>query len=223
MAITIQQAAIAFNSGAKVYFAPDEYYEFLSWERSTIPGVPFGKDTPIPGGVIRQIDSKIKVNQDDSIEHVYKISVSGKTLPLSRLFPTEMALKNALIAALNNKASEAAALEDTILAISDGVLDIGDAALVVSESVLDFGTVETTLTFEITNGNPNTSRLNWSISTDNPKVTVDVESGKTTDGVEVITVSVDKTDVLAGDYTPTITIASDGGNATIGVLVTVEE
>ena len=100
-------------------------------------------------------------------------------------------------------------------------ISIGIPVLAVSETELDFGTSTTQLTFDI--ANTGEGELDWTITSSLPsKVTVDPASGDTIDETDTITVTVNRSGVAPGTYNPTISIVSDGGNASIELTVVVE-
>jgi len=96
----------------------------------------------------------------------------------------------------------------------------------VSTTVLDFGTLDAgqtaTLTFDITNTGSGT--LTGSITTDQEWITVDPPSFviPAQAGIQTINVTVDNSVLKQkeGQYTGTITITSNGGTATINVVLT---
>lgn len=96
-----------------------------------------------------------------------------------------------------------------------------EPTLAVSATSLDFGTEETEQTFEITN--TGTGTLTWNISSDRDWITVEPQSGTTSDETDRITVTVDRRGMtLKGSpYVGTASITSDGGDGDIEVRVTV--
>ena len=93
--------------------------------------------------------------------------------------------------------------------------------LLVSETSLDFGLAETSLTFNIQN--PGTGALDWTITDNQSWLTVTPASGQTETETDVVTVTVSRDGLSGGTYNGTITIASNGGDETIAVTMTVED
>ena len=96
-----------------------------------------------------------------------------------------------------------------------------EPVLSVTQNSLDFGTAETNLTFGI--NNTGTGTLNWDIEDDQDWITVNPDSGSTTTETDIITVTVDRTGLDPGSYSGNIYITSNGGNATIGIIMEVIE
>ena len=90
----------------------------------------------------------------------------------------------------------------------------------VSTTTLEFDSTLSSLTFNIVNNGGGT--LNWTATDDQDWLSISSASGATSDQTEV-TVTVDRTGMNPGDYTGTISITSDGGNATVGVNMTVAQ
>ena len=91
--------------------------------------------------------------------------------------------------------------------------------LVTSTQAVNLGDGQLSSTIEIQNGG--TGRLTWTVAAEDSWVTTDPKSGTTLDETDSITLSVARTDLLAGDYQSTIGIESDGGEGSILVEMSV--
>lgn len=216
--MTIADAKIAAKNGDQVWYAPQSIYNYLDWERSSLPGAPFKHDTRVPHGTIDQLTNNLS---PPNFEDDWTATVNGTQLQLTRLFPSLSALKTALKAALLTKANEAAAISAKDTAYANSVDEIGTPVLVVSESELDFGASITELIFNITNTGE--GKLHWTITTSLPaKVSMSPNEGDTLEETDTITVTVNRDGVSPGTYNPTVSIVSDGGNVGITLTVIVE-
>jgi Fe-S cluster assembly iron-binding protein IscA len=111
----------------------------------------------------------------------------------------------------------------TVTVTSDG----GNEAITVSMSVpappllavnptsLDFGASETSLSVTITNGGDQT--LEWSVSDNQDWMSVSPTSGSTTAEQDIVTVTVDRNGLAAGDYSGSVTVTSNGGDQVVAV------
>ena len=111
----------------------------------------------------------------------------------------------------------------TVTVTSDG----GNEAITVSMSVpappllavnptsLDFGASETSLSVTITNGGDQT--LEWSVSDNQDWMSVSPTSGSTTAEQDIVTVTVDRSGLAAGDYSGSVTVTSNGGDQVVAV------
>lgn len=94
------------------------------------------------------------------------------------------------------------------------------ATLSISPVVLDFGT--TTQTRTLTIANPGTAALDWTLTESLPWLALSQTSGTTpAAGSSAITVTVDRSALATGPFSGDITCASNGGNATVAVTMTV--
>jgi len=84
---------------------------------------------------------------------------------------------------------------------------------------LDFGAVQTSLNLTIMNSG--TGTISWTIVGDQAWLDTDDSSGTTIDETDQVQVTVDRSGLAAGDYTGTINVNSDAGNAVISVEMTV--
>jgi serine protease len=93
----------------------------------------------------------------------------------------------------------------------------GTPKLVVSTNTLDFGYTETELTVTVSNGGGGTLIVNQT------SVTTSKGSGwlSVTSSPSVLTVKVNRGTLATGDYAGTVTVTSNGGNASIAVLMKV--
>ena len=115
----------------------------------------------------------------------------------------------------------------TVTVTSDG----GNEAITVSMSVpappllavnptsLDFGASETSLSVTITNGGDQT--LEWSVSDNQDWMSVSPTSGSTTAEQDIVTVTVDRNGLAAGDYSGSVTVTSNGGDQVVAVSMAV--
>ena len=92
--------------------------------------------------------------------------------------------------------------------------------LSVSITSLDFGTTSTTLPFTIST--TGIGELPWTVTENADWMTVNPVTGTTTDSISSITVTVDRSGLDAGDYSESISIASNGGSATIVVAMSIQ-
>lgn len=91
----------------------------------------------------------------------------------------------------------------------------------VTPTALSFAFDEDDKTFQLSNTGAGT--LNWSITATEAWVTVDQPVGATAaGGAETITVTIDRSTLPEGDYTPSVNIVSDGGNAVVALDVEVD-
>lgn len=219
LGMSVEQTQIAFKNGDTVYYARQPVYDYLNWQRADMPGAPFNANTRIPRGTISQMTNNPTVINGELVDS-WTASVNGTTMHLDRLYISEDAFKTALKAALLAKVTEATTIAARDTGYADDVDEIGIPVLTTDVEILDFGTITTELTFDITNTGE--GELDWTITTSTAKVIVDPDSGDTQDETEVITVTVDRSDMAQGTYEPTVDISSDGGNSTITLTVVVE-
>lgn len=90
--------------------------------------------------------------------------------------------------------------------------------LAVDKTTLDFGAGASMLSFRIGNGGG--GRLTWSISSDREWLQAQPAAGE---GAATVTVFVDRGALDLGEHGGTLSITSNGGSASIAVLVTVPE
>ena len=90
----------------------------------------------------------------------------------------------------------------------------------ISTGLLAYGTGNTSLTFNISNITQ-AGTLQWSISESAEWLTVSPISGNTTDELDQITVSVDRTGLAYGNHTTQLHISSNGGEIFLDALMTV--
>ena len=109
--------------------------------------------------------------------------------------------------------------------VKAGQTSYGDLALVLatpvaelSSSLLNFGTSSTSSTFWVSNGGGGS--LNWSILVTEPWLKVSPDRGTTTTEEDVVTVTVDRSLLAAGNYQSTLTLSSNANVVEIPVLVT---
>jgi len=91
--------------------------------------------------------------------------------------------------------------------------------LTISSTTLDFSASLSNLTLSITNSG--TQTLDWNIVDDQDWIDVTPTSGSTTTEQDVITVSVDRSGLAAGDYSGDVTITSNGGDQIVSVTMAV--
>jgi len=95
-----------------------------------------------------------------------------------------------------------------------------DPILQVSVTSLAFGEEETTLQFIVTNQGG--QELEWTITTNSDWIEVFPAAGVTRDEDDTVSVSVDRSDMVHGDYSGTITLTTtDGQNWSINVTMTI--
>ena len=95
--------------------------------------------------------------------------------------------------------------------ISVDVIDV--PVLQVSHTVIDFSYDLLTQTFEIENsGNV---ELDWTVQTKSNWITITPANGTTTDESDKVTVTIDKTNLMAGEFIGVIGVKSNGGNRDI--------
>ncbi len=87
-------------------------------------------------------------------------------------------------------------------------------------TALGFGAVTTNLTFNLINSGSGGTII-WTISDDKTWITTDLAAGTTTTETDIITVTVDRSGLVAGDYTGLISVSSDAGTAAVSVDITV--
>ena len=103
---------------------------------------------------------------------------------------------------------------------ADIALSILTPTLSVSPTYLDFGTSTTSLPLTVQNGTQ-VGTLTWAAGVDQNWMSVSPTSGSVTDGLQQITVTVDRTDLEPGNNYGTLSITSNGGNQSIGVVMVV--
>ncbi len=220
IAMTVNDTKTAYKNGDTVYYAPQSVYDYLNWQRATMPGAPFDANTRIPSGTINQMTNNPTVVDGELVDD-WTVSVNGTTMHPNRLYASEEAFKTALKAALLAKVDEAAVIAARDAVYADSVDEIGIPVLTVSVETLDFGAATTELSFDISNTGE--GELDWTITTSTGKVSVDIDSGDTQDETDTVIVFVDRAGMVPGAYEPTVDIASDGGNAVITLTVIVGE
>ncbi len=95
-----------------------------------------------------------------------------------------------------------------------------DPSLMVLSSSFDFGTEQIERAFTIKNGGHGT--LLWSVSNDQDWISVSPTSGSTTTEDDLVTTTVDRSGLPAGEYSGTVTVTADGGDAAeVAVQMTV--
>ena len=87
--------------------------------------------------------------------------------------------------------------------------------LSVTSTALDFNASQNTLTFSITN--VGTQTLEWNISDNQDWMSVSPTSGSTTAEQDIVTVTVDRSGLAAGDYSGSVTVTSNGGDQVVAV------
>lgn len=92
--------------------------------------------------------------------------------------------------------------------------------LVVSDTLLDFGDIQNQLTFTISNTGDDT--LIWNITGDQTWLSVDPSSGTTLDEDDTVTVTVDRTAMMCGDYPASLIVdaGSQADTITVNMQVT---
>lgn len=105
-------------------------------------------------------------------------------------------------------------------ASADIQLTLVAPVLSVSVTSLDFGITSTTLPFTISN--TGFGELTWTVTENADWIAVNPMTGTTTDSIPLITVTVDRSGLDAGDYSESISIASNGGSATIVVAMSIQ-
>ncbi len=88
----------------------------------------------------------------------------------------------------------------------------------VSVTSLNFGSNLTSLPIAIRNFGQGT--LNWNVNEDADWVAVNPLSGTTTTEISNVIVSVDRSVLAPGNHSQTVSIISNGGNATISITIT---
>jgi len=218
--MNLAQVIAAFINGDTVWFAPTSVYNYLDWKRNTLPSAPFSAGTNVPHGGIDSLVNKPIIVEGMLVDQ-WEVSVSGKTMPISRIYISLAVFKTALKTALSAMADEAGAMETTIDGYADSVDEIGVPVLSISVETLDFGLLETELTFTISNIGE--GDLDWTVTTSLPaKIAATPTSGNCMADVDMITVTVDRSNVSPGMYNPTVDIASDGGSGQVVLTVVVE-
>ena len=91
--------------------------------------------------------------------------------------------------------------------------------LIISTNMIDFGTEEESLTFTITNGGD--EELIWTLDYDDNWLNATPTSGSILAEQDVITVSVDRSGLAAGDYNGSITVNSNGGDQSVAITLAV--
>jgi hypothetical protein len=86
---------------------------------------------------------------------------------------------------------------------------------------LDFGDTTTTLRFEISNSGADT--LKWFLADNRNWLFADPMGGETTTEHDTVVVTVIRGNLLAGRYTGSIALASNGGSATLSVFMTIPD
>jgi hypothetical protein len=103
------------------------------------------------------------------------------------------------------------------------IIDEADPTLSVSVSALTIPSGLTYSTFTISNIDSDAASykaLTWTVSTETSWITLSPTSGESKTDIDTITATYDKSDV-AGAYTGSISVASNGGDATIPVALTI--
>lgn len=219
--MNLAQSEAAWIAKTPVYYAPEPIYKYFQWEKSSLAGAPFSSETNVPNGPITNLRND-PVIVGGAVEARWYALVDGAWMAISRLYESLDAFKDALRTALLEKGAEADAIAILDTSYADSVLDIGVSVLEASEQSLDFGESATELTVEVSNTGD--ARLNWeAISSLPEKVTIDPAEGKILPGGDavVLTITVDRTDVPPGEYTPTITISGDNDSAAIELAIIV--
>lgn len=93
--------------------------------------------------------------------------------------------------------------------------------LAVIDSVLAFDMVKTQITFSIQN--KGTGTLNWALSENLDWLTLDKTSGSSTTSSDVVTATVDRSDLPPGIYDGVIQVNSNGGNLAMQVTMLIPE
>ncbi len=93
--------------------------------------------------------------------------------------------------------------------------------LSVSTTAIDFGTIDSVKTFKI--NNTGTGALNWTLSENLDWLTLDKTSGSSTTSSDVVTATVDHSDLPPGSYDGVIQVNSNGGNLNIPVIMLIPE
>ncbi|MDP2359758.1 MAG: carboxypeptidase regulatory-like domain-containing protein [bacterium] len=101
-------------------------------------------------------------------------------------------------------------------------LEVLRPTLHVSTTNLSFGTTTTTITLSIQNST-GYGELQWTIEEDSPWLSVSPLTGTTTLETDLVTVSVDRSGLSAGNYQGQLQVVSTGGSQPVGVLVTVPD
>lgn len=89
----------------------------------------------------------------------------------------------------------------------------------VSPNILDFETSKSSLNFFITN-KLQVGTVTWKITTDQAWLSISPTEGTTSTETDPIQVTVNRNNIIAGNYTATIVVTSDAGSANVNVLMT---
>jgi len=110
------------------------------------------------------------------------------------------------------------------LTVKAGETTTGDISLTsiipvlnISVASFDFGNNLTSLPIAIKNTGKGV--LNWTVSEDVDWISVNPLSGSTTTGVSNVIISVDRSSLTLGSYSQSISIISNGGNATVVITI----
>lgn len=222
VAMTLEQVDTACLDGTDVYYAPESHYRYFAWLSMILPGAPFDKNTEVKSAKILRVRSdRLPVDGQITVKHTAFLD-DGKSMSIGRLFVSVDGVKSTYDSAFATKLSQIDSIKALIEVYRDSVLDIGTSVLGVSEETLNFGESTTELTLEIFNtGN---ARLNW-VST-NPlpdNITIAPDEGKILPGADavIVTVTVNRTDVSQGEYTPIMNIIGDNETIIIELIVIV--
>lgn len=91
--------------------------------------------------------------------------------------------------------------------------------LTLSNENIDFGENTSVLALDITNtGN---DELDWAITESADWLTISPISGQTNAETDIVTLTVDRSELLPGDYNHLISISSNGGSKTVNILASV--
>ena len=160
------------------------------------------------------------ISDNDSVGFLGTAPTSGSTT--SETDTITVTANRSSLAAANYSATITVTSNGGTETVSVAMEVLASPVLAVSALALDFGTGLTSLTFDITNlGGGN---LTWNI-TDNDSVGflgTAPTSGSTTSETDTITVTANRSSLAAANYSATITVLSNGGNATVSVAMEVQ-
>ena len=156
----------------------------------------------------------------------WSITDSQEWITVSPISGTTTTETEQITVTLNKSALTPGSYNGTITITSNGgdaILTVATAvlapALSVTPTSLDFGETESQKTFSIANSGGMT--LTWNLTDDQEWITVSPTSGTTSTETDQLTVTVNRGGLTPGPYNGTITITSNGGDATLTVATSV--
>jgi len=160
---------------------------------------------------------------------VWEVSEDVAWMELSTYGGTTTREADEVVVSVSRKGLEPGTYDGRIRIISGGDTVLVEVTMVVSlepvlsvsDSELDFGDRETVKTFEIANTGGGV--LEWRISSSEDWIAVSPDSGTTSDEVDKIKVSIDRSGMVSegSPYAGAITVTSNGGQCTISVRAAV--